>query len=53
MERSVQRLRSLAQRLGSADPLVVWREGDESFDAETLLQRLEEDLAREIARRRR
>jgi hypothetical protein len=53
MERAVQRLRSLAQRLGSVDPLVVWREGDESFDAETLLQRLEEDLARELERRQR
>jgi hypothetical protein len=53
MERAVQRLRSLAQRLGIADPLVVWREGDESFDAETVLQHLEEDLARELERRRR
>jgi hypothetical protein len=53
MARAVQRLRSLAQRLGIADPLVVWREGDESFDAETVLQHLEEDLARELERRRR
>ncbi|WP_257451192.1 hypothetical protein [Archangium lipolyticum] len=53
MERAVQRLRSLAQRLGIADPLVVWREGDESFDAETVLRHLEEDLARELERRRR
>lgn len=53
MERAVQRLRSLTQRLGSVDPLVVWREGDESFDADTLLRHLEEDLARELERRRR
>lgn len=52
LERSVQRLRSLTQRLGSADPLVVWREGDESFDAEAVLQLLEEELARELERRR-
>jgi hypothetical protein len=52
MERAVQKLRSLTQRLGSADPLLVWREGDESFDAETILRRLEEDLARELERRR-
>lgn len=52
MERAVQKLRSLTQRLGSADPLVVWREGDESFDAEAILRRLEEDLARELERRR-
>ncbi|MFL5351016.1 hypothetical protein [Archangium sp.] len=52
MERSMERLRSLAQRLGIADPLVVWREGDESFDAEAILQHLEEDLARELERRR-
>jgi hypothetical protein len=53
MERAVRRLRSLTQRLGSVDPLVVWREGDESFDADTLLRHLEEDLARELERRRR
>jgi hypothetical protein len=53
MERAVERLRLLAQRLGIADPLVVWREGDESFDAEEMLQRLEADLARELERRRR
>ncbi|PTL83516.1 hypothetical protein DAT35_14605 [Vitiosangium sp. GDMCC 1.1324] len=53
MERSVERLRAFAQRLGIADPLVVWREGDESFDAESMLQRLEADLARELERRRR
>jgi hypothetical protein len=52
MERAVQRLRSLAHRLGSVDPLLVWREGDESFDAETLLRHLEADLARELERRR-
>lgn len=52
MERSVERLRALAQRMGIADPLVVWREGDESFDAETMLQHLEEELARELERRR-
>ncbi|HYO59524.1 hypothetical protein [Archangium sp.] len=52
MERAVQRLRSLAQRLGSVDPLLVWREGDESFDADAMLQHLEEDLARELERRR-
>lgn len=52
MERAVQRLRSLAQRLGSVDPLLVWREGDESFDAEAMLRHLEEDLARELERRR-
>jgi hypothetical protein len=53
MERSVERLRALAQRMGIADPLVVWREGDESFDAETMLQHLEEELTRELERRRR
>ncbi len=53
MERAVRRVRSLTQRLGSVDPLVVWREGDESFDADTLLRHLEEDLARELERRRR
>lgn len=52
MERAVQRLRSLAQRLGSVDPLLVWREGDESFDADAMLRHLEEDLARELERRR-
>jgi hypothetical protein len=52
MERSMERLRALAQRLGIADPLVVWREGDESFDADSMLQHLEEDLARELERRR-
>lgn len=52
MERSMERLRSLAQRLSIADPLVVWREGDESFDAEAMLRHLEEDLARELERRR-
>ncbi|HEX8824713.1 MAG TPA: hypothetical protein VF794_32635 [Archangium sp.] len=52
MERAVRRLRSLAQRLGSVDPLVVWREGDESFDADAMLRHLEEDLARELERRR-
>jgi hypothetical protein len=52
MERAVQRLRSLTQRLGGVDPLVVWREGDESFDAEAILRHLEEDLARELERRR-
>jgi hypothetical protein len=52
MERALERLRSLTQRLSSVDPLVVWREGDESFDAETLLRHLEEDLARELERRR-
>jgi hypothetical protein len=52
MERSVERLRALAQRMGIADPLVVWREGDESFDAESMLQHLEEELARELERRR-
>ncbi|MFY0572073.1 hypothetical protein ACN28E_50725 [Archangium lansingense] len=52
MERAVERLRSLAQRLGSVDPLLVWREGDESFDADAMLRHLEEDLARELERRR-
>ncbi len=52
MERAVHRLRSLTLRLGSADSLLVWREGDESFDADTMLRRLEEDLARELERRR-
>lgn len=52
MERAVQRLRSLMQRLGSVDPLLVWREGDESFDADAMLRHLEEDLARELERRR-
>lgn len=52
MERSVERLRALAQRMGIADPLLVWREGDESFDAESMLQHLEEELARELERRR-
>ena len=52
MERALRRVRSLTQRLGSVDPLVVWREGDESFDADTLLRHLEEDLARELERRR-
>lgn len=53
MERAVERLRALSQRLGIADPLLVWREGDESFDAESMLQRLEADLVRELERRRR
>jgi hypothetical protein len=52
MERAVQRVRSLTQRLGSVDPLLVWREGDESFDADAMLRHLEEDLARELERRR-
>jgi hypothetical protein len=52
MERAVQRLCSLTQRLGSVDPLLVWREGDESFDADAMLRHLEEDLARELERRR-
>jgi hypothetical protein len=52
MERAVQRVRSLTQRLGSVDPLLVWREGDESFDADAMLRHLEEDLARALDRRR-
>lgn len=52
MERAVHRVRSLTQRLGSVDPLLVWREGDESFDADAMLRHLEEDLARELERRR-
>jgi hypothetical protein len=52
MERALLRLRALVQRLSRADPLLVWREGDESFDADTILRRLEEDLARELERRR-
>ncbi|QRK13530.1 hypothetical protein JQX13_09360 [Archangium violaceum] len=52
MERAMERLRALFQRLGIADPLVVWREGDESFDADVMLRHLEEELAREIERRR-
>ncbi|HEX5750232.1 MAG TPA: hypothetical protein VFZ09_28635 [Archangium sp.] len=52
MERAVHRIRSLTQRLGSVDPLLVWREGDESFDADAMLRHLEEDLARELERRR-
>lgn len=52
MERALARLRALAQRLGGVDPLLVWREGDESFDAEAMLRLLEEDLARELERRR-
>ncbi|WP_235217110.1 hypothetical protein [Archangium violaceum] len=52
MERAVHRIRSLTQRLGSMDPLLVWREGDESFDADAMLRHLEEDLARELERRR-
>ncbi|WP_395834302.1 hypothetical protein [Archangium violaceum] len=52
MERALERLRALFQRLGIADPLVVWREGDESFDADVMLRHLEEELVREIERRR-
>jgi hypothetical protein len=52
MERAARRLRALFQRLSGADPLLVWREGEESFDAEAVLRRLEEELARELERRR-
>jgi hypothetical protein len=52
MERALARLRALTQRMASADPLVVWRQGEESFDAEDVLRHLEEALLREQVRRR-
>ena len=52
MERAVRRLRGLIHRLSGADPLRVWREGEESFDAEAILRLLEGELARELERRR-
>ncbi|HSP80246.1 MAG TPA: hypothetical protein VLQ93_17065 [Myxococcaceae bacterium] len=52
MERAVRRLRGLIHRLSGADPLLVWREGEESFDAEAILRLLEGELARELERRR-
>jgi hypothetical protein len=36
----------------SRDPLLVWREGEESFDADDVLRHVEEALARELERRR-
>jgi hypothetical protein len=52
MERAVHRLRALTQRMAGADELLVWREGEESFDAETVLKQLEVELVRELERRR-
>lgn len=52
MERALTRLRNLTQRMSTADPLLVWREGEESFDADTVLRHLEESLTRELERRR-
>ncbi len=52
MERAVHRLRGLTQRMASADELLVWHKGEESFDAETVLKELEAELVRELERRR-
>ncbi len=52
MERAVHRLRALTQRMASADALLVWHKGEESFDAETVLKELEAELVRELERRR-
>lgn len=52
MERALERLRGLTQRMATSDPLLEWREGDESFDADTVLGRLEESLKRELERRK-
>jgi len=52
MERAVHRLRGLTQRMASADELLVWHKGEESFDAETVLKDLEAELVRELERRR-
>lgn len=52
MDRALERLRVLTQRMATSDPLLEWREGEESFDADAVLGRLEESLHRELERRR-
>jgi len=52
MDRALARLRSLTQRMATSDPLLEWREGEESFDADAVLAHLEESLHRELERRR-
>ncbi|MFP2928331.1 hypothetical protein ACLESO_24685 [Pyxidicoccus sp. 3LG] len=52
MERALQRLQGLTDRMASSDPLLVWREGEESFDADAVLEHLEQSLHRELERRR-
>lgn len=52
MERALERMRVLTERMASSDPLLVWREGEESFDADAVLGHLEDSLHRELERRR-
>lgn len=52
LERALDRLRGLSQRMAIADPLLEWNAAQESFDAEEVLRGLEESLTRELERRR-
>lgn len=52
MERALTQLRALTQRMAIADPLLQWDGHNEAFDVEEELRGLEEQLTRELERRR-